>query len=61
MLTKLISWLTDCWTPCDNPTGAQLVANVISCVLRAVIILAILYTVARLGDGALNAIQYTGR
>jgi len=47
IIDRLVSWLTGCWY-CQDCGWFGLAVNVVSCVLRAAIIVAILATIVRL-------------
>lgn len=58
MVDKLITWITACWY-CETCTWFMLLASVVSCIVRALITIAILYAVARFGVGVVNEVANT--
>ena len=54
-MRTLIEWLTACWVY-DDCSPAAVWANVISCVVRALILLVLIYVVYRVGGLTLDAL-----
>ena len=58
VMKSLIEWLTACWY-CETCTWFMLLVSVVSCVIRAAIVIAILYAIATWGMGALSEVGNT--
>jgi len=55
LLAKLIEWITACWG-CEPNGWFELACNVLSCTLRALIVIALMYAAYTWSADLVNAI-----
>jgi len=59
-MKSLLEWLIGCWSTCDECSWFRLLVNVISCLLRTIIIISLVYVFAQVGGDALREMAYPG-